>query len=214
MKFEKGHIPWNKGKKGIHISPSTEIKKGQHLSSKTEFKKGNNTGKNNLNWKGGKPYCKICGIKLSSYKSKYCQKHKGIAISISLKGTHCSKNTEFKKGRANPNKGIKRPEFSGEKCPTWTGGRWKMKIGYIMKYSPNHPHTIKGCYVYEHRLIMESIIGRFLDPKEVVHHIDGNRSNNSPENLMLFPNNTEHMKYHRQLKSPKPSSGCRPESLV
>lgn len=37
----KGFIPWNKGLKGIHLSPSTEIKKGQHLSRATEFKKGN-----------------------------------------------------------------------------------------------------------------------------------------------------------------------------
>ena len=36
----KGFIPWNKGLKGIHLSPATEIKKGQHLSPKTQFKKG------------------------------------------------------------------------------------------------------------------------------------------------------------------------------
>lgn len=27
--FHKGHVPWNKGKKGIHLSPKTEFKKGQ-----------------------------------------------------------------------------------------------------------------------------------------------------------------------------------------
>jgi len=26
--FKKGHIPWNKGMKGIHLSPETEFKKG------------------------------------------------------------------------------------------------------------------------------------------------------------------------------------------
>lgn len=36
----KGFIPWNKGLKGIHLSPATEFKKGQHPSPKTEFKKG------------------------------------------------------------------------------------------------------------------------------------------------------------------------------
>ena len=27
--FEKGHTPWNKNKKGIHLSPASEFKKGQ-----------------------------------------------------------------------------------------------------------------------------------------------------------------------------------------
>ena len=36
----KGFIPWNKGLKGIHLSPATEFKKGIRYSPKTEFKKG------------------------------------------------------------------------------------------------------------------------------------------------------------------------------
>ena len=32
--FKKGHIPWNKGQKGIHLSPATEFKKGQKSYSK------------------------------------------------------------------------------------------------------------------------------------------------------------------------------------
>lgn len=27
--YKKGHIPWNKGKRGLHLSPKTEFKKGQ-----------------------------------------------------------------------------------------------------------------------------------------------------------------------------------------
>jgi hypothetical protein len=40
-KLPKNPIAWNKGKKGMHFSPRTEIKKGQRISIKTEFKKGN-----------------------------------------------------------------------------------------------------------------------------------------------------------------------------
>ncbi len=36
-----GFIPWNKGLKGIHLSPATEFKKGIRHSPETEFKKGN-----------------------------------------------------------------------------------------------------------------------------------------------------------------------------
>lgn len=43
---------------------------------------------------------------------------------------------------------------------------------------------------------MEKLLGRFLTPEEVVHHIDEDRSNNAPENLQLFANNAEHIQHH------------------
>lgn len=45
---------------------------------------------------------------------------------------------------------------------------------------------------------METHLGRPLTDKEVVHHIDGNPSNNTIENLMLFPDNGTHRRYHGQ----------------
>jgi hypothetical protein len=59
--------------------------------------------------------------------------------------------------------------------------------GYIMRKVINHLFTNKRGYVPEHRLIMERELGRFLVPrKELVHHIDGDRSNNSLQNLKLI----------------------------
>ena len=51
-----------------------------------------------------------------------------------------------------------------------------------------------------HRVIMANHIGRELTKKEVVHHIDGNKANNEISNLMLFPNNGDHIRYHNKLK--------------
>lgn len=49
-------------------------------------------------------------------------------------------------------------------------------------------------YFYEHRLVMEVLIGRSLIKEENVHHINGNRADNNPSNLQLFPNAAEHTK--------------------
>ena len=50
---------------------------------------------------------------------------------------------------------------------------------------------------HEHRVVAEQVLGRPLKPGEVVHHIDGNKQNNAPENLMVFANQAEHAKWHK-----------------
>lgn len=51
-----------------------------------------------------------------------------------------------------------------------------------------------------HRVIVEEMIGRKLTPEEVVHHRDGDKYNNSYDNLVVFPSVGEHTKYHNELR--------------
>jgi hypothetical protein len=86
-------------------------------------------------------------------------------------------------------------DYKGNKNPNWNGGIKRKPNGYILIYSPNHPKAIGGQYVYEHRLVMEKHIGRYLTDNEVVHHINKNTSDNRIDNLMLFKNNAEHLRF-------------------
>jgi hypothetical protein len=68
----------------------------------------------------------------------------------------------------------------------WAGGRTRHKAGYLMRWVPNHPRATSSRYVFEHILVMEQILGRYLLPHESVHHRNGVRDDNRPENLELW----------------------------
>jgi HNH endonuclease len=55
-----------------------------------------------------------------------------------------------------------------------------------MVRAPDHPRSGQGNYVFEHILVMEGILGRHLLTGESVHHRNGVRDDNRPENLELW----------------------------
>lgn len=64
-------------------------------------------------------------------------------------------------------------------------------VGYMYCYNPSHPLANKAGKVYEHRYVMSKHLGRWLTTDEVVHHKDGNKTNNNIKNLELT-NHKEH----------------------
>lgn len=71
--------------------------------------------------------------------------------------------------------------------PNWKGGKTRHKAGYIMVRVPAHPRAQNNSgYVFEHILVMEEFLGRFLEPGENVHHKNGQKDDNSIENLELW----------------------------
>lgn len=81
----------------------------------------------------------------------------------------------------------------------WKGGITYFS-GYKLIYMPHHPSADHHGYIREHRIIMEIQIGRYLKPKEVVHHINKNPSDNRIENLMLLKNCGFHTSIHKYNK--------------
>lgn len=78
-------------------------------------------------------------------------------------------------------KGYKRP---------FNGSRFIGKSGYVTVVLPNRR------IIFEHRLVMETILGRPLTRSEIVHHKNEIKTDNHPENLQLT-NRKEHRKLHR-----------------
>lgn len=50
---------------------------------------------------------------------------------------------------------------------------------------------------HEHRTVAEAVLGRELQPGEIVHHEDLNKLNNHPHNLIVFPSQSGHMIHHK-----------------
>ena len=68
--------------------------------------------------------------------------------------------------------------------------------GYEYIKSPWHPYATKAGYVLEHQLVMEKKLGNYLQPNEKVHHINGDKLDNSIENLIVLSHRT-HARIHK-----------------
>ncbi len=112
---------------------------------------------------------------------------------------------KFQKGHIPWNKEVK-GFMKGENSPNWKGGIYKRTDGYIYILKPNHPHASKrDGYVLQSRLVMEKMLGHYLKPEEIVHHKNDKRDDDRPENLKLFPANSEHTRFHSKIRNPKGS---------
>ena len=86
-----------------------------------------------------------------------------------------------------------------EAHPNWKGGIRKSN-NRIFIYSPAHPYAHKQGYVLRARLVMEQILGRYLEPEETVHHKNEITDDDQPENLQLFASSGKHSSFHANQK--------------
>jgi len=126
------------------------------------------------------------GKRFTKRKCQVCDKEFLISLSRTKdksRGKFCSPQCKAKN---------QSQQQMGKENPNWHGGYTVRGDGYILIYQPNHPYCDKDGYVREHRLVMEKKIGRYLKPKEVVHHLNEVKDCNLEDNLKLFADEREH----------------------
>jgi hypothetical protein len=95
---------------------------------------------------------------------------------------------------------LRRGAQPGRHNHQFVSGRRIHRDGYAVVTAPaNHPYARqrsnrKGKLIAEHRLVMERVLGRYLDPAEIVDHIDGLTLHNAPWNLRLYRSNADHLR--------------------
>jgi hypothetical protein len=148
--------------------------------------------------------CLICGKEFKTcpyqiktgHKIKFCSNEcRAIAMKQKIvlagrpfkKGKHSSPETEFKKGHQLQ---------IGKKHWNWKNGI-VYERGYCYLYRPKHRRARMGNYVRRAILVAEKTLGRLISLPNLIHHINGIKDDDRPENLYLCADRREHSKIYK-----------------
>ena len=108
----------------------------------------------------------------------------------------CGQSMHERNWQNHPRRFIAGHQTRGINHPSYKSGSYITEYGYRVIFTRGHPRARKG-YVFEHILVMEKHLGRYISRNEYIHHKDHNRLNNNIDNLVLCSSIKEHRGFHR-----------------
>lgn len=130
-------------------------------------------------FKGSWCKCANCGVRFELSDAQRCQIRKGEEASFFT----CSAKCQLAHTQTLYNAKIGRD--NAHKISAWRLKHWEGVSTHYRKVNGRH----------EHRVVAEQKYGRKLTFDDVVHHIDGNKRNNHPDNLEVLTRK-EHCRVH------------------
>ena len=131
--------------------------------------------------------CKTCRVEFMARKSEVT---KGRAI-------YCSRSCKSKNNYDHLTSG------SGKANPNWKGGTKSTK-GYWYVKRPGHHRAMKNGYVKWADLVLEEKLGRKLLSHEIAHHVNEDKTDDSPDNLEVM-DLVKHSKHHHPKTTIEPT---------
>ena len=138
--------------------------------------------------------CEYCGKKFTRYPSRLKRKGRGRFCSRECKDNACRKgdflvcalcNNRFYRSLSEQDVGEKKNNFCSKNC----------YFSFRKIHMKDYTYPKIGS-VHIHRIVAEAKLGRKLKKDEIVHHEDGDKQNNSPDNITVLKNQSEHAKIH------------------
>ncbi len=81
----------------------------------------------------------------------------------------------------------------GKNHHAWSGGRYISGAGYVRVQIEQHPRRSSAGYIFEHILVVEKALGRYLPKGAVIHHANGRRAQNNNKNIVLCESRGYHL---------------------